>query len=61
VSEQDIEEKIKEIANQRTQSYDSLKKSLENGNMIEDIKNEILNAKVFEFIENKAQVSIIKK
>lgn len=61
VSEQDIEEKIREIANQRTQSYDSLKKSLEDGNMIEDIKNEILNAKVFEFIENKAQVSIIKK
>jgi trigger factor len=61
ISEQDINEKIREIANQRTQSYDSLKKSLEDGNMIEDIKNEILNSKVFEFIENKAKVSIIKK
>jgi len=61
VSEQEIDEKIKEIANQRAQSYDSLRKSLEDGNMIEDIKNEIINTKLFTFIEDKAKVRIAKK
>jgi len=60
VSDNELEEKIKEIAAQRSQSYDSLKKSLVDGNMIEDIKSEILNAKVFGFIENKSKVKVIK-
>jgi trigger factor len=61
VSEQEINEKIKEIANQRAQSYDSLRKSLEDSNLIEDIKNEIINTKLFAFIEDKAKVIIAKK
>ncbi len=60
VSDNELEEKIKEIAAQRSQSYDTLKKSLVDGNMIEDIKSEILNTKVFGFIENKSKVKIIK-
>ncbi len=61
VSDREIEERIKEIADKRAQSYDSLRKSLEEGDMIEDIKNEILNKKVFSFIEEKAKISIVKK
>jgi trigger factor len=61
VSDNEIEEKIKEIAEQRAQSYDSLKKSLVEGNMIEDIKSEILNTKVFRLIEDKATITIVKK
>jgi len=61
VSDGELEEKIQEIAAQRSQTYDSLKKSLEDGKMIEDIKSEILNAKVFSFIEKEAKIKIIKK
>lgn len=61
VSESEMDEKINEIALQRAQSYDSLKKSLVEGNMIEDIKNEILNAKVFRLIEDAANITIVKK
>jgi trigger factor len=61
VSDNEIDEKIKEIAEQRAQSYESLKKSLVEGNMIEDIKSEILNTKVFRLIENKANITIVKK
>jgi trigger factor len=61
VSDNEIDEKIKEIAEQRAQSYESLKKSLVEGNMIEDIKSEILNTKVFRLIENKAKITIVKK
>jgi trigger factor len=60
VSDNELEAKIKEIASQRSQSYESLKKSLVDGNMIEDMKIEILNTKVFGFIENKSKVKIIK-
>jgi trigger factor len=60
VSDNELEDKIKEIAAQRSQSYDSLRKSLVDGNMIEDIKTEILNAKVFDYIENKSKLKIIK-
>jgi len=61
VSDQEIEDKIRELAQLRGQNYDSLKESLESGNMIEDIRNEILNTKVFDFIEDKAKVEIVKK
>jgi trigger factor len=61
VSDQEIEEKIRELAQLRGQNYDALKESLESGNMIEDIKNEILNTKVFDFIEDKAKVEIVNK
>jgi trigger factor len=61
VSDQEIEQKIRELAQLRGQNYDSLKESLETGKMIEDMKNEILTTKVFGFIEVKAKVEIIEK
>jgi trigger factor len=60
VSDSEVEEKIKEIAEQRAQSYDSLKKSLVEGNLIDDIKSEILNTKVFRLIEDKANITVVK-
>jgi trigger factor len=61
VSDQEIEEKVREVALKRGQNYDSLKESLESCNMMEDIRSEILNAKIFGFIEDKAKVEIAKK
>jgi trigger factor len=61
VSDQEVEEKIREMAQLRGQNYDSLKESLQSGNMMDDIRSEILNAKVFAFIEDKATVEIVKK
>jgi len=61
VSDSEVDEKIKEIAEHRAQSYDSLKKSLVEGNLIEDMKSEILNTKVFRMIEDKAKITVVKK
>ncbi len=61
VSDQEVEEKIREMSQLRGQNYDSLKESLQSGNMMDEIRSEILNAKVFAFIEDKAKVEIIKK
>jgi FKBP-type peptidyl-prolyl cis-trans isomerase (trigger factor) len=61
VSDQEVEEKIREMSQLRGQNYDSLKESLQSGNMMDDIRSEILNAKVFAFIEDNAKVEIVKK
>jgi trigger factor len=61
VSEQEIEDKIRELAQLRGQDYDSLKESLQSENMVDDVKSEILNAKIFAFIEDKAKVEMLKK
>ncbi len=61
VSDQEIDDRIREIAQMRGQNYDALKESLESGNMIDDIKNELLNAKVFSFIEEQAKIETVRK
>ena len=61
VSDQEIEDKIRELAQLRGDNYDSLKESLQSENMTNDIRSEILNTKIFAFIEDKAEVEIVKK
>ncbi len=61
VSDQEIEDKIRELAQLRGDNYDSLKESLQSENMTDDIRSEILNTKIFAFIEDKAKVEIVKK
>ncbi len=61
VSDQEIEDKIRELAQLRGQDYDSLKESLQSEKMVDDVKSEILNAKIFAFIEDKAKVEMVKK
>ena len=61
VSDQEIEDKIRELAQLRGHNYDSLKESLQSENMTDDIRSEILNTKIFAFIEDKAKVEIVKK
>ncbi|HUH66753.1 MAG TPA: trigger factor [Syntrophales bacterium] len=61
VSEKEVEEKINEIARERGQDVASLKESMKSRGVIEDIRSEVLNDKVFEFIEDKAKVEIVDK
>lgn len=61
VSDQEIEDKIRELAQLRGQNYDSLKESLQSESMTDDMRSEILNTKVFAFIEDKAKIEIVKK
>lgn len=60
-NDSEIEERIKEIAEQRGQKYDDVKASLKKANMLDNIRNDILNEKIFAFIEGKAHVTTIKK
>ena len=56
----EVENQIREIAAQRAQDYETLKKSLEKDDLIDNIRSEILNRKTYEFLETKASVTMIR-
>ena len=56
----EVENKIREIAAQRAQDYEILKKSLDKDDLIDNIRSEILNRKTYEFLEAKAKVTTVR-
>ena len=54
-SEGEVEERIRMMAESRGQTAEALRESLEKDDMLEHIGNEILNQKVFDFIESKGE------
>jgi trigger factor len=58
--EDEVEKQIREIAAQRAQDYETLRKSLEKDDLIENIQSEILNRKTYEFLEAKAKVTTVR-
>lgn len=59
VDENDVDWEIRNIAAQRAQDYDTLKKSLEKDDMIDNIRSEILSRKTYEFLEGKARITMV--
>lgn len=57
--EDEVETRIREIAAQRAQDYETLLKTLEKDDMVDNIKSEILNQKTYEFLESKAKVTTV--
>jgi trigger factor len=58
--EDELEKQIREIAAQRAQDYETLRKSLEKDDLIENIRSEILNRKTYAFLEVKAKVTTVR-
>jgi len=56
----EVENQIREIAAQRAQDYEALKKSLDKDDLIDNIRSEILNRKTYEFLEAKAKVTTVR-
>lgn len=56
VGEGELEEQIRQIAAQREQDYESMEKSLQKDDLIENIQSEILTRKTYEFLEKNARV-----
>jgi len=56
----EVENQIREIAVQRAQDYETLKKSLDKDDLIDNIRSEILNRKTYEFLEAKAKVATVR-
>lgn len=61
VIDDEINDKIREIASQRAQDYESFKKSLEKDDLIENIESELLRKKTYEFLAANATITLIKK
>jgi trigger factor len=57
----EVENRIREIAAQRAQDYETLKKSLDKDNLTDTIRSEILNRKTYKFLEAKAKVATVRK
>ncbi|MFZ4437384.1 MAG: trigger factor [Syntrophales bacterium] len=57
VGEDEVEKKIHEIAEQRSQDYVTLRESLEKKDMIDSIRSELINRKTYAFLEAKANVT----
>jgi trigger factor len=56
----EVDNQIREIAAQRAQNYETLKKSLDKDDLIDNIRSEILNRKTYEFLEAKAKVTAVR-
>jgi len=61
VTEGEVEEQIRQIAVHKGQDPESLKKSLEKDDLIENIESEILTRKTYEFLEKNARVVTSEK
>ena len=57
-NEDEVANRVKEFAVQRSQDYQTLRKSLEEDGLIEHIRNEIINLKTYEFIEANANITL---
>ncbi len=60
VTDEDMEGRLKEIAQQYSQDYEKVAESF-NEDMKENVKSDILNNKIFDYIESKATVTKIEK
>jgi len=61
VSDEELNEHIRELAEKRNQGYESFLASLAKDDMMENIRAELANKKVVGFITEKAIISVVKK
>lgn len=60
VSDGEVEDRLKEIAVQSDQDYETVRKSLEKENAREGIAEEILDKKIIDFIADRSKVTATK-
>ena len=61
VGEEEIEEKLRELAQRYGQDYESAKKAYEGNEMKDRLKDELLEQKTLDFIEEKATITALEK
>ncbi|MBW2650681.1 MAG: trigger factor, partial [Deltaproteobacteria bacterium] len=61
VTEKDIEDKLNVLAQRYAQDYESVKKAYGTNNMEDRLKEELLEQKAMDFIEEKANITFVKK
>ncbi len=56
VDDAKVEERIREIATQRGETVEAVRKALEKDDLLDSIRSEILNRQTYDFLESKANV-----
>ncbi|OPY83500.1 MAG: Trigger factor [Syntrophus sp. PtaU1.Bin005] len=59
-TDEELEARLREIAQQYSQDYEKVVESFDD-NMKENVKSDILNKKIFEYIEQKADIKMVQK
>jgi trigger factor len=60
VEKEEIEDYVKQIAQQRAQNYETVMENIEKEGLLAQIENDLLNKKVFAFIESKADIKTVQ-
>jgi trigger factor len=55
VSEEELHNHIEQMAKQRGQTFEAMKASLEKDGLMEQLKGDLVNMKVFDYLESKAE------
>jgi trigger factor len=58
VQDDEVDDQIREIASQKAQDYESFKKTLTKDGLIDNVRNEVLNGKTYEFLSSKATITV---
>jgi len=61
VTEKDVEDRLNVLAEKYTQDYETVKKAYEANNMSDKFKDELLEQKAMSFIQEKANITFVKK
>ncbi len=61
VSDEELQDRLKLIADSRGQTPEAVRDALEKDDMLDHVGNEVLHNKVFDFIEAKARITMVKK
>ena len=61
VADDEIKDYVQKIAQQRAQDYEAAREALEKDGMVEQIQGDLLHKKVFDFLESKADITMVKK
>lgn len=59
VEDQDVDNRLKELSERFAQDYESVKESYEQNNLVERMKDELLEQKTLDFLEEKAVITIV--
>jgi trigger factor len=61
VEEADLDQHIKELAAKHGRDYEQIRKAFEQEERKDNLKTELIQKKVFDFIEHKANIKVVEK
>ena len=59
VDKEEIDDYVKQIAQQRAQNFDTIRESFEKEGILAEIESDLLSKKVFAYIESKAEITLV--